>query len=123
MKKMREDDASDLVAPGTRAQVLEWIKGAEGLNANGYAQAARMLAEVDVPREIAAVACPVKIVSGALDRRTPPESNAKRIAAAAPNATLQTVPNCGHLPHLEHPEVFNAAVLEVLPAIGQASAA
>ncbi len=123
VRKMREDDAADLVAPGTRAQVLEWIKGAEGLNANGYAQAARMLAEVDVPREIAAVACPVRIVSGELDRRTPPESNAKRIAAAAPNATLQSVPNCGHLPHLEHPEVFNAAVLEVLQAIGQASAA
>jgi pimeloyl-ACP methyl ester carboxylesterase len=114
VRKMREDDAADLVAPGTRAQVLEWIKGAEGLNANGYAQAARMLAQVDVPREIAAVACPVRIVSGELDRRTPPESNAKRIAAAAPDARLQTVPNCGHLPHLEHPDVFNAAVLEML---------
>ena len=123
VKKMRENDAADLVAPGTRAQVLEWIKGAEGLNANGYAQAARMLAEVDVPREIAAVACPVKVVSGEQDRRTPPETNAKRIASAAPNATLLMVPDCGHLPHLEHPEVFNAAVLEVLQAIGQASAA
>jgi pimeloyl-ACP methyl ester carboxylesterase len=82
-----------------------------------------MLAQVDVPREIAALACPVRIVSGELDRRTPPESNAKRIAAAAPNARLQTVPNCGHLPHLEHPDVFNAAVLEMLRALGQASAA
>jgi pimeloyl-ACP methyl ester carboxylesterase len=123
VRKMREDDAADLVAPGTRAQVLEWIKGAEGLNANGYAQAARMLAEVDVPSEIVSVKCPIRIVSGEKDTRTPPETNAKRIAAAAPNATLQTVPNCGHLPHLEHPEVFNAAVLEVLQAIGQASAA
>ena len=111
VRRMREQDAADLVAPGTRAEVLEWIKGAEGLNVKGYAQAARMLAAVDVPREIAAVGCPVRVVSGVLDKRTPPETNAKKIAAAAPNATLQMVPGCGHLPHLEHPAVFNAAVL------------
>jgi pimeloyl-ACP methyl ester carboxylesterase len=111
VKKMREQDAPELVAPGTRAEVLEWLKGAEGLSVAGYSQAARMMAAVDVPREIASVACPVTVVSGAQDRRTPPEAHARRIAAAAPNATLQMVPDCGHLPHLEHPEVFNAAVL------------
>jgi pimeloyl-ACP methyl ester carboxylesterase len=119
MRKMREEDAADLVAPGTRAEVLEWVKGAEGLNPAGYAQAVRMLAAADVPREIAAVRCPVTVVSGELDRRTPPETNAKRIVAAAPNATLQVVPKCGHLPHLEYPEAFNAAVLEMQSAIGQ----
>lgn len=112
MKKMREDDAPELVAPGTRAEVIEWITGAEGLHPEGYAQAARMLAAADVPTEIASVRCPVRVISGELDRRTPPETNAKRIAAAAPNATLQMVPDCGHLPHLEHPQVFNQAVLE-----------
>jgi pimeloyl-ACP methyl ester carboxylesterase len=122
MKRMREEDAPDLVAPGTRAEVIEWITSAEGLNAEGYAQAARMLAQADVPREIASVKCPVRVVSGAKDTRTPPETNAKRIAAAAPNAMLQMVPDCGHLPHLEHPEVFNAAVLEMLRAVTQASA-
>ena len=123
VQKMREDDAAELVAPGTRAEVLTWIKGAEGLNASGYAQAARMLGAVDVPREVTAVACPVRVVSGTLDRRTPPETNAKRIAAAAPNATLQMVPDCGHLPHLEHPEVFNAAVLAMARSLGEVRAA
>lgn len=119
MKKMREEDAADLVAPGTRAEVLDWIKGAEGLHEAGYAQAVRMLAAADVPRDIAAVRCPVTVVSGELDRRTPPETNAKRIVAAARQARLQVVPNCGHLPHLEYPETFNAAVLEMQAAIGQ----
>ncbi len=123
VKRMREEDAAELVAPGTRAEVLDWIRGAEGLNADGYAQAARMLAAVDVPREIATLACPVTVVAGELDRRTPPETNAKRIAAAAPRATLQMVPNCGHLPHLEYPEIFNAAVLAMLKEVGQPSAA
>jgi 3-oxoadipate enol-lactonase len=66
-----------------------------------------------VAREAASVRCPVRVVSGELDKRTPPETNAKRIAAAAPNAVLQRVPGCGHLPHLEYPEVFNAAVTGV----------
>jgi pimeloyl-ACP methyl ester carboxylesterase len=123
MKKMREEDAAELVAPGTRAEVMAWLRGAEGLHVAGYAQAARMLGAVDVPREIATVACPVRVVSGEQDRRTPPDTNAKKIAAAAPNATLQRVPNCGHLPHLEFPEIFNAAVLAMLKQAGQPSAA
>lgn len=122
-QKMREDDAAKLVAPGTRAEVLAWIKGAEGLTAAGYVQAAHMLAAVDVPREAAAVHCPAKVLAGELDTRTPPATNAKRIAAALAGATLQMIPNCGHLPHLEHPETFNAAVLEMLKAVGQPSTA
>ena len=119
MKKMREEDSAELVAPGTRAEVLQWIQGAEGLHVEGYAQAARMLAEVDVPREAAGVKCPATVVAGELDRRTPPETNAKRIAAALPGAALVMVPNCGHLPHLEHPERFNALALEMLARAGQ----
>ena len=123
MKKMREADADGLVAPGTRAEVLAWIKNADGLNAAGYAQAARMLGAVDVPREAAAVTCPATVVVGEKDLRTPPETNARRIAAALPNASLQLIPGCGHLPHLEHPEVFNAAVLAMRKAVGEPSAA
>lgn len=117
LKKMREADAPGLVPPGTRAEVLEWITGAEGLHIAGYAQAARMLGTVDVPREAVSVSCPAKVVVGEKDQRTPPETNAKRIAAALPNATLLMIPNCGHLPHLEYPQVFNDAVLEMAKAV------
>jgi len=114
--KMREEDAATLVPPGTRAEVLEWLKGAEGVNAEGYAQAARMMSLVDVPSEAAAVGCPIRIIVGEKDTRTPPDTNARRIAAAAPQATLTVLPNCGHLPHLEFPEIWNAAVLQMLKA-------
>jgi pimeloyl-ACP methyl ester carboxylesterase len=117
--KMRATDAPELVAPGTRAEVLEWLKGAEGLHVAGYVQAAHMLAAVDVPREAAALRCPATVVAGEMDRRTPPETNAKKIAAALPGASLLMIPNCGHLPHLEHPEKFNAAVLERAQAVAQ----
>lgn len=122
VKKMREDDAVNLVAPGTRAEVLEWIKGAEGLDPGGYIQAAHMLAAVDVPREAAALQCPAVVLAGEQDRRTPPETNARKIAAALPGGSLLMIPNCGHLPHLEYPDRFNAAVLEMQQAVGQPSA-
>jgi len=77
------------------------------------------MAAADVAREAAHVKCPVRILSGELDQRTPPEQHAKRIAAALPNGALQMIPNCGHLPHLEHPGVFNAAVLEILASVPQ----
>jgi pimeloyl-ACP methyl ester carboxylesterase len=119
VKLMREDDANELVAPGTRAEVLQWIRGSEGLSVEGYAQAAHMLAAVDVAREAASVACPARVVAGELDKRTPPESNAHRIAAALPNGKLHMIENCGHLPHLEYPEEFNAVVLALMREIGQ----
>lgn len=117
--KMRATDAPELVAPGTRAEVLEWLKGAEGLHVDGYIQATRMLAAVDVPREAAAVKCPAQVVAGEMDKRTPPETNAKKIAAALPGGSLLMIPHCGHLPHLEYPEKFNAVVLAMRQAVGQ----
>lgn len=119
VKRMREDDAAELVPPSTRAEVIQWLRGAEGLNVEGYAQAAQMLAAVDVAREAAQVACPARVVAGELDKRTPPESNAHRIAAALQNAKLIMLPDCGHLPHLEYPEKFNAVVLELLQEVAR----
>lgn len=110
--KMREEDAARLVAPGAPAEVLEWIRSPAGVSVEGYSQAARMLGAADVPREIAGVKCPVTIVSGELDVIAPPETNARRIAAAAPQAKFVSLAGCGHLPHLERAERFNAIVLE-----------
>jgi pimeloyl-ACP methyl ester carboxylesterase len=119
MTAMRAEDAPQLVAPGTRREVLDWIRSPEGVTLEGYAQALRNMAAADVAQEAAGVRCPVRILCGVLDQRTPPEQHAKRIAAALPNGTLQMIANCGHLPHLEYPEVFNAAALEMLQAAQQ----
>jgi len=110
-ERMREQDSARLVAPGARPELLGWIRGAAGLSVEGYAQAARMLGRIDCVREIAALECPVIVVSGEKDVVTPPEANSRPLAAAARHGELEMVPGCGHLPHLEHPERFNAAVL------------
>ncbi len=119
-EKMRDEDAARLVAPGANAEVLAWIRSPAGVTVAGYAQAARMLGAADVVREIAEVRCPVTVVSGEKDIVTPPALHAKPIAAAAPNARFESMPECGHLPHLERPERFNALVLEMLRAVSAA---
>lgn len=113
-EKMRQEDSARLVAPGTRAEVLDWIRNSAGLTVAGYSQAVRMLAAADVVRDIKHVTCPLTVVSGDKDIVTPPDANARPIVAAAPNATLETVAGSGHLPHLEFPERFNEIVFAML---------
>ena len=53
---------------------------------------------------------PILILSGEQDRITPPPANAHRLLAAARHGEIEMLPGVGHLPHLEVPERFNAAV-------------
>ena len=114
--RMRQEDAGRLVAPGASAELLGWIRSASGVTVEGYSQAARMMGRIDCVRDIAALDCPIVVVSGEKDIVTPPEANSKRLAAAAKRGTLEMIPDCGHLPHLEFPERFNAAVMRASAA-------
>lgn len=108
---MREQDAPQLVAPGTGEEVLRLLRDSgESLSVAGYAQATHVLGQSDGVAMIRALECPVLVIVGSADRRTPPETNAKPLAAAARRATLEVFPDCGHLPHVELPDRFNDAV-------------
>lgn len=110
--RMRAEDAPRLVAPGTREELLEQLRrGGDELTVDGYAQAARMLYATDGLALIASLEQPILVLAGTADIITPPEANAKRLAAAAPNARLEMLTGIGHLPHLEAPARFNAALL------------
>jgi pimeloyl-ACP methyl ester carboxylesterase len=112
---MREQDAPELVAPGTGEDVLRLLRDSgESLTVAGYAQATHVLGNSDGTSMIRGLDCPVLVIVGSADRRTPPETNAKRLAAAARRATLEVFPDCGHLPQLEYPERFNRAVLDYI---------
>ncbi|MEX2225206.1 MAG: alpha/beta hydrolase [Dehalococcoidia bacterium] len=54
------------------------------------------------------VAAPTLVIYGALDIALVEAS--KRLAATIPNATLVEVPEAGHSPQYERPELFNAAL-------------
>lgn len=109
--RMRAEDAPFLVGPGASPELLDWLKrGGEELTVEGYAQALRMLYATDAIAMIAALEHPIHVVSGSADGVTPPQDNAERLVAAARNARLESWHGIGHLPHLEDPERFNAAL-------------
>lgn len=58
---------------------------------------------------IGTVTAPTLVVTGEADQIVPPEESA-RLATALPNASLVTIPACGHVPHEECPEQFKGAV-------------
>lgn len=61
-------------------------------------------------------AIPTLVVAGAGDLMAP-ASHSEAIQEALPDAELVIVPNSGHLTPLEHPEVVNAALRELLARV------
>lgn len=59
------------------------------------------------------IACPTLVLCGADDGMVPAE-NSRQIVAAIPNARLELVAQCGHLPMLEQPERVAELVLDFL---------
>jgi len=64
------------------------------------------------PEVAAAVKVPLLLIAGTADRATPIETNAALIKKAMPGARLETLPDIGHLPHIEAPEQVNRLLRE-----------
>lgn len=116
--RLREEDGPRLLASGAPAHALAWARGecGEHPTVEGYAQAIRMLYATDGVALARGVQSPVLVVSGTEDRITPPELHARKLAAAS-SAKFEAIPACGHLPHLEVPQTFNALVLKFLEEV------
>src|SRR5690606_1549491 len=68
--------------------------------------------EVVTDRDLTELRLPVSVVWGARDRLLP-VAHARRAAERLPDATLRIVPNVGHSPNWERPEVVVDAVTEL----------
>jgi pimeloyl-ACP methyl ester carboxylesterase len=64
---------------------------------------------VDVGERLRALTQPVLLVTGDQDRLVPP-ADTERVAAALPNAGLEVLPGCGHVPYEECSARFLEAV-------------
>jgi pimeloyl-ACP methyl ester carboxylesterase len=60
------------------------------------------------------VACPTLVLWGANDEILDPKLYAQRFVDEMPNARLTMIPECGHVPHLEKPEVAAKAIADFI---------
>ncbi|HQU93622.1 MAG TPA: alpha/beta hydrolase [Pyrinomonadaceae bacterium] len=72
------------------------------------AHAWRSLGQFNIVAQLAAVKAPVLVIHGASDVVRPRGS--ELYASAYPNARLLTIPNAGHLAHIESPDIFYSAI-------------
>ena len=68
------------------------------------------------------ISCPTLVLCGAEDRVTPPALS-DALAALIPQAHCVTIDGAGHLPNLEQPAAFNAALDLFLAALSSATGA
>jgi 3-oxoadipate enol-lactonase len=67
------------------------------------------LAELDLRPELAKVEVPVLVLVGEHDEATPPPMS-HELAAGLPNARLEIIAGCAHVPMLQAPEIFLKAI-------------
>jgi pimeloyl-ACP methyl ester carboxylesterase len=92
------------------------------LRPDGYAQAARMLADGSLADDAAGYGGPVLVVAGSADTITPP-AGCKAIASAFPQGAYRLLEGIGHLSYLDAPDTVNALIGEFAAACsGKATA-
>lgn len=82
-------------------------------DANVFRAACNALATLDLRAELGGVRVPVLVLVGEHDEATPPPMS-HELAAGLPNARLDILPGCAHVPQLQAPRMFLDAVAEFL---------
>jgi 3-oxoadipate enol-lactonase len=90
-----------------------------GCDDEGYAACCEVVAHLDLRDDLARIAAPTLVVSGAEDPALPPEHQ-QAIAAGIPGAQLQSVSPAAHLANIEQPLQVTGALLGHLDAAGDA---
>jgi len=80
-----------------------------------YRAAVHCLVTFDERANLANIRVPILCLAGAHDRNAP-HAMMERMAAKIPGARYVCLPDVGHLPNLEAPKAFDAAVLDFLQA-------
>ena len=126
--RLAESDGIDAVLPHMRPMLLSPRDARDAAILAALADMARevgvvgfrnqqtaILGRPDSRPDLPGIACPTVAVVGALDRLTPP-AIAREMAAAIPGATVEVVPDAGHLSPLENPDAVTAALRRWLAA-------
>ena len=102
------DRAAALLGSAATADTLALVQQTlRAANPAGFMQAARFIAEAEMPPLGAGLTMPLLMVQGEEDRVAPAAANAELLVAALPHARLIMLAGCGHLPEVEFPSRVN----------------
>ena len=102
------DRATALLGSAVTADTLALVQQTlRATNPVGFMQAARFVAEAEMPPLAAGLTMPLLMVQGQEDRVAPAATNAELLAAALPHARLIMLAGCGPLPEVELPSPVN----------------
>ncbi|MFI4988973.1 MAG: alpha/beta fold hydrolase [Alphaproteobacteria bacterium] len=108
--------ARTLIGPSSPPEAMaRLVASMTALHKESYIKTVEATTSYDRVASLAAIAVPVLLVYGADDRLTPVRLG-REMAAKIPDARLVVIDEAGHLPNIERPEAFNAALLEFLLA-------
>jgi len=114
-----------LFAPEFQAQHPELMQGRREAflrtDPNVFRAACEALAALDLRPELAGVKGPVLVVVGEHDEATPPPMS-HELAALLPQAHLEIIPGCAHVPQLQSPKLFLKVIGDFLPATNSPAA-
>lgn len=89
------------------------------VDAQTFHGACDALATLDIRDQLRSVKVPVLVLVGEQDEATPPPMS-RELAAGLPDARLVELPGCAHVPQLQAPETFMAAIRAFIDATRQA---
>jgi 3-oxoadipate enol-lactonase len=105
-------------SPSTFVERPEVIGAFERLferqSVDAYIRCCRILLAADANDVVEAVTAPCLAVAGADDQYAPPEAMAAFTSRMPSAPQLEVIERCGHLPFLEQPDAFAAAVRSFL---------
>lgn len=84
-----------------------------------FCAACDALASLDLRPEVGKVKVPVLVLVGEHDEATPPPMS-HELAGLLPQAHLEIIPGCAHVPQLQSPKLFLDAIGDFLPAASSA---
>lgn len=102
--------------PRLIASVTSWMRGTRPKGLAGALIAMRD--RKDYVEMLSSFTLPSLVVGGAEDRAGSPEA-VKQFSEALPNCTTRIIAGAGHMANMEHPEAFNAALLQFLEKVGR----
>ena len=114
-RRLAERTVGSLVAAGAPADVREeLVDMSVRVGARAYVRQNRaVIARADLRPVLPTIRVPTAVIVGEEDRITPVQQS-RAIHLLIPGSTLEIMPDCGHLPPIERPELAAALIVALL---------